>query len=389
MTIGIDIRHLAKNTRSGVEEYTAHLLDHMFRLEPNIRFKLFYNAARKAPLEFDWGELPSVEVIERFIPNRFLDASSRTVRLPKIDRIIGGCDVFFSPHFLLGNVSRGVKRVVTFHDLSFEHFPEFFSRDRRVWHSMMNPKKQAREADAIIAVSQSTKDDLVYLYGIDPDTISVIHSGISPVFRRIDVNDPKLRAVQEKYRLPNEFILYFGTIEPRKNIGGLIKAFSNLRKLNFRGFGSSTSETLPKLVIAGERGWLVDDVFRAANSSSFRDDILFTGFVDEDDKPYLYPLATLFVYPSFFEGFGFPVLEAMSCGVPVITSHTSSFPEVTGGAALMVDPYDVGEISHAMELLLHDKALRNRFIEKGYRRAGEFSWEKSAGETLRVFHSLA
>lgn len=385
MIIGIDIRLLARNTRSGVEEYTINLLRHLVALDPNIRFKLFYNGMRKTPLSFDWINLPNVQVHSFSIPNRLFDVSSRVLNMPHIDTFMGGCDLFFSPHFLLGNVSPGVKRVITFHDLSFEHFPEFFSRDRRVWHSMMNPRKQAREADAIIAVSQSTKDDLVHLYGVDPDTISVIHSGISPVFRRIDISDHRLHEVQEKYRLPNEFILYFGTIEPRKNITGLIKAFTNLRKLNFRRFGDSTSV---KLVIAGEKGWLADDVYRASRSSSFRDDILFTGFVREEDKAYLYNLARLFVYPSFFEGFGFPPLEAMKCGVPVITSHTSSFPEVMGGAALMIDPNNIHELSEAMEVLLRDKSVYSRFVEKGYNRAKEFSWENCARGTLGLFRSV-
>jgi len=184
---------------------------------------------------------------------------------------------------------------------------------------------------------------------------------------------PKLTAVRKKYNLPDRFILYFGTIEPRKNIIGLIKAFELLKR-----------KRPVNLVIAGAKGWLDKDIFKTANQSKQARDIFFTGFIEEVDKPYLYNLAELFVYPSFFEGFGFPPLEAMACGVPTIVSNVSSLPEVVGRGALMIDPYHIDELAWAMETVLTDNMLKEKLIEKGISQAKKFSWKKCARQTLKV-----
>jgi len=178
--------------------------------------------------------------------------------------------------------------------------------------------------------------------------------------------------IGKKYNLPDKFILYFGTIEPRKNIIGLIRAFELLRK-----------KQPIKLVIAGAKGWLYQDIFKAARQSKYRREIIFTGFVEETDKPYLYNLAELFVYPSFFEGFGFPPLEAMACGVPTIVSRTSSLPEAVGQGALMIDPYHTDELAWAMEIVLSNQDLRGRLIQEGIAQAKKFSWPKCARQTLK------
>jgi glycosyltransferase involved in cell wall biosynthesis len=186
--------------------------------------------------------------------------------------------------------------------------------------------------------------------------------------------------VAQKYHLPKRFILYFGTIEPRKNIVGLIKAFELLKEKN-KDFKNAC------LVIAGGKGWLFRDIFEAAEKSKYAKQIIFTGFVSPEDKVYLYNLAELFVYPSFFEGFGFPPLEAMACGVPTITSNTSSLPEIAGEAALMIDPYDVEELAWAMEEILSDGNLSKELGKRSLDRAKMFSWDKCAEETLKFITS--
>jgi len=212
----------------------------------------------------------------------------------------------------------------------------------------------------------------------------VIYSGVGKQFRPIKNGSVALKLtaqptvkLKKKYNLPDRFVLYFGTIEPRKNLIGLIKAFELLKSQGERG-------SQIKLVIAGTNGWLYKDILKTAQESKYRRDIIFTGFIEDKDKPYLYNLAELFVYPSFFEGFGFPPLEAMACGLPTIVSHTSSLPEVVGQGALMIDPYNIDELAWAMEMALTDSNLKERLIKKGIAQAKKFSWSKCARQTLKV-----
>jgi len=378
MVIGIDIRVLARGARTGIEEYTINLLSELLRLEPKINYQLFYNAYQKAELKHAWLSLENVQIKDFRFPNRLFFVSARYFNRPKIDRLLKDIDIYFNPHFFTAPLSTKCKRVITFHDLSFEHFPMFFSWRKRVWQKLlMNAKREAEKADRIIAVSQSTKDDLINLYGIEPEKIKVIYSGVGDQFKSINREDMVVSAVRRKYNLPEKFILYFGTVEPRKNLVGLIKAFELLR-----------NKHQIKLIIAGAKGWLEQEIFKTAKESKYSQDIIFTGFIDEADKPCLYNLAELFVYPSFFEGFGFPPLEAMACGLPTIVSNSSSLPEVVSQAALTVNPYNIDEIALAMETVLADNDLQERLIKAGIEQAKKFSWQKSAEETLKILSYL-
>ena len=424
MIIGIDIRMLARGTRTGIEEYTTNLLANMLSLNTDLKFKLFYNGYQKVKLNYDWLKFSNVELKQYRIPNRFLDTSLYFFNHPKIDKLLEGVDVFFSPHIFLSSVSKKCKTVTTFHDLSFEKYPEFYSANKNFWHFSMNPKKQARKVDKIIAVSESTKNDLVGLYNINPDKIKVIYSGIDQKLQiknhslslrgsRNDRSNPVttnqgtksrdcfacglamtvISKVRKKYDLPNRYILYLGTLEPRKNITGLIKAFELLKKnppspLFERGSSNHPSSLCErgssdiKLIIAGSKGWLYQDIFKVAENSSVNNDIIFTGFIDDEDKSILYSQAELFIYPSFYEGFGFPPLEAMACGTPVITSNVSSLPEAVGDAAITINPYNLNELYRAMEMVLSDDELKNALIKKGFEQAKKFSWQKCARESL-------
>ncbi|HCX28115.1 MAG TPA: glycosyltransferase family 1 protein [Candidatus Portnoybacteria bacterium] len=374
MTIGVDLRVLAKGTRTGIEEYTLNLLSRLLSLDKSVKFKLFYNAWNKEPLVYDWLKLSNVELKKFRFPNRFVfDPLAKMFTWPHIDRLLGGADVFFSPHFLLSPVSPKCRQAITFHDLSFEYFPEFLPWRKRFWHASLSPKTRARQAQKIIAVSQSTKDDLVKLYGLPDKKIRVIYSGVGEEFKQLPLENCSF--VKQKYDLPDNFILYFGTIEPRKNIVGLIEAYDLFRQ-------KLGQDSAPQLVIAGQTGWFYKETLLAARRSAFSQDIIFTGFIEPSDKVYLFNLASLFVYPSFFEGFGFPPLEAMACGVPVICSNTSSFPEVVGEAALMIDPYNFEELAWAIKEVWQDNNLRTDLIARGLARAKNFSWQKCAKETL-------
>jgi len=371
MKIGFDIRTIAHGRHSGVEEYTLRILSELLKSESD-EFLLFYNAFSKADLSENILENKNSKIKDFNVPNKLLDAFLFFGQ-PKLDKLLGGTDVFFSPHFLTAPISKNCKKVTTFHDLSFLHYPEFFSFRKKYWHFIQRSQKQASDSDKIIAISESTKEDIVNFYKIPETNIHVVYSGVSEEMKPLKKDDKELKRVKEKYSLPNEFILYLGTIEPRKNIIGIIKAFEGIRERR---------DT--KLVLAGAFGWLYEDILKEAKGSRFSDDIIFLGFVDDPDKTGLYNLAEVFVYPSFFEGFGFPPLEAMACGTPVVTSNCSSLPEVVGEAALMVDPYKPSEIADAVWMLLEDDGLRNIYRERGLSRAKIFKWEKTGEETLNI-----
>lgn len=399
MRIGIDLRAIGQGKYSGVEEYTLNLLNALFSIDRENKYILFSSGRLRAGRYFEFCRKAkeknhNVDSRHCDFPNRILNASFKFFSRPKIENLIGEADIVFEPNINL-LPSFKAKKIVTFHDLSFERYGDFFSAKQIFWHNFVNPKKLAKEAHLIIAVSESTKYDLMEIYGIPADKIKVIYSGIfkkdqKPSNDKLmgqaktkDQNDDlKIKKIKEKYNLPDNYILYLGTIEPRKNIIGLIKALEALKK-NYSLFATRYS-----LVIAGSKGWLCEDIFRAAKNSICKADIIFTGFVADEDKACLYNLASLFVYPSFYEGFGFPPLEAMSNGAPVITSDCSSLPEVAGGAALMVNPYDISQMARAMSEVLGNKKLADAMAEKGRKQAEKFSWEKCARETLDVFKDV-
>lgn len=360
-----------------MEEYVLNLVSHLLAVDNQNKYILFKSGFKEGLVLKDFFSNRNNIFFEKRvkISNRLLNILLKIFREPLLDSISDRPDIFFMPNINIGPISNRCQKIVTFHDLSYEIYPEHFSLKRRLWHKFINPKKQAEEAHKIIAVSESTKSDLINLYNIPFDKIKVIYSGVNARFGPILFNDVRLSRIRQKYRLPEHFILYFGAVEPRKNIIGLIKAFEELKS-------SKADITDLKLVIAGIKGWLYDEIIITAKESKYCQDIIFTGFIEDQEKLFVYNLASLFVYPSFYEGFGFPPLEAMACGVPTITSNTSSLPEIVGDGAIMVDPYNVDEIVLAMDLCLSDEELRLKLREKGLAQAKKFSWQKAAKDTL-------
>ncbi len=378
MIIGIDIRVLGSGTKSGVQEYTENLLAHLLPLNKSIKFKLFYSSFRNDLKKYEWMNLPNVEVFSFRFPIKILFGLARLFNRPRIDKLVGGVNVFFSPHFLLAPLSSGCKRVTTFHDLSYIRFKELFSWRRNAWHKFqIRPSDWSNLSDKIIAVSQSTKKDLIEKYDLPSIKIRVIYSGTSDtVFRP---PEDEMEAFKIKNNLPDKFILFLGKLEPRKNIPGLIRAFNLLKD-------SNEFEDLA-LVIVGSEGWLYDNIYREAKASRYKDRIIFKNYIKDEDRKFYYSLASVFVYPSFFEGFGFPPLEAMACGTPVITSFNSSLPEVVGEGGILVDPNGVVDISMAIKNVLTDVGLREVLVRKGIERAQVFVWNKCARETLDLLNN--
>ena len=356
----IDLRLLGKGGTSGIEEYTLSLVSELLKHDQANTFSLFYNGFRKVPLPADW--LPGTEIYDGMIPNKILEASSRFLSLPKVE------------HFNI--IATDLPHIVTFHDLSFVHHPGFFSNRQRLWHWLQNADETARRADKIIAVSEFTKSDLVELFHIGPEKIKVIYSGINKTFRKLPEGDSGLAAFKEKFKLHRPFILYLGTIEPRKNVISIIRAFNILKQdPTYKDF---------ELVIAGQLGWLYEATLKEAKYSAVGADIRFLGKILWEERMLLYNLAHVFAYPSFFEGFGFQPLEAQACGVPVIASNRTSLPEVLGESAILVDPWKLDQIAGAMRLLIDNNEERERYILAGLENAKKFSWEKAGTETLKL-----
>jgi glycosyltransferase involved in cell wall biosynthesis len=297
-------------------------------------------------------------------------------RLPlPADWITGPIDLFHSPDFTLPPTRRGTRTILTVHDLSFVRDTGSAMPVLRDYLNQVVPRSVAR-ADLVLADSQATRADIMALYNSGPDKIEVLYSGVNESFQ--PVRDPsQLAAVRAKYGIGGEpFILAVGTLQPRKNYVRLIQAFAALPGREFR------------LVIAGGRGWLFDEIFSEVERLSLGGRVIFPGFAADEDLPALYSAASVVAYPSTYEGFGLPILEAFACETPVVTSTASSLPEVAGDAALLVPPTDVDALSAALQRALQDAALRRQLVAAGLERVKQFSWQKSARQLLGHYQRL-
>jgi glycosyltransferase involved in cell wall biosynthesis len=373
MRIGIDLRCLEEEKISGVGEYALEIVRNLLENDSQNEYVIFSNSFKQKSRHFYFLEKYPNARMKRFrYPNKLFNLSLWYFGWPKLDKLIGGADIFFAPNINFLAVSLNCALIATFHDLSFERFPEFFTAKTRLWHYFfVDPRRIARKSSRIIAVSQSTKHDLKEIYKIEYDETKTVSHGTGSGYRIISRNDPNLLEVQKKYDLPYKFILYLGNIEPRKNIKSLIEAYKTLQKNN-------SSLEKYKLVLAGK-------ISPFCHKEIENENIQVIGYVDREDKPFVYNLASLFVYPSFFEGFGLPVLEAMACGTPVIASNNSSIPEVAAEAAILIDPNRPMEIFEAMRNILKDEKLYQKMHEKGLVQAKIFNWKKCARETLQIF----
>ncbi len=277
-------------------------------------------------------------------------------------------DVFFSPtHYL--PVFIPPPSAISILDVSYIHFPEFFKtsdlRQLNLW-----TKYSVGKAKKVFTISQASKDDIIKEYGVSEDKVIVTYPGIK--IKNIMQNS---KIVKDKYGVEGEYVLFVGTLQPRKNIVRLIEAFSKLKND-------------VKLVVIGKKGWLYEEILEAPKKYEIESQVKFLDFVADEDLPAFYKNATCFVLPSLYEGFGLPVLEAMQYGCPVITSNVSSLPEAGGDAALYVNPLDADDIKKKLELMINDKGLRIKLIEKGYEQIKKFNWEKTAKETLKALEGL-
>lgn len=311
------------------------------------------------------------------ITRKYLNVSLAFRGRPKLDQLVSDSEVLFMPNINITSLSETKPVVLTIHDLSFYLWPECLTPKIRLWHTLIRPQRLMQQASQIITVSHSTKQDLQDIYNIPEKNIQVIYPGVDQRFFQT-VSHRQSSELQQKFNLPPDYILFLGVIEPRKNIIQIIHAFEGL------------AQYFPDLhlVIAGKKGWKWRQIMKAIDTSSAKERIRYLGFIDESDKLALYQNARIFVFPSLYEGFGFPPLEAMAAGIPTITSQVSSFPEVVENGAWKVSPYDIQELQWAMQQLLTYPQVSREYAQAGKRQAKKYSWRTTIEETQNVLQSV-
>lgn len=376
MRIGIDIRSVL-STKTGVGHYTDILCKNLAKLDKENTYDLFYfNFLRKKNAVDIKAPNVNAEPI-RTIPGRICNRLWRYINYPKGSWLMRKKDIVHFPNFTIMPGTEG-KVVLTVHDLSFIRYPHFTEPKNLKFLNIIFPKSLER-ADHIITISEFSKKELIDLYNIDPKKITVILLGVDEKFKKV-YSSSEINAVKEKYKTGDNYILSLGTLEPRKNIPTLIEAFDL--------FCAQNPNSPYKLVLTGMKGWLYEKIFSSIKNQNTKDRIIFTGYILDEELPLIYQGSSLFICPSFYEGFGLPVAESMASGVPVITSTAEALREIGQDATITFDPKDAKELTAKIISLLNNPEKQKLLQKAGLKRAQEFCWEKTAEKTLAVYKNL-
>ncbi|MBX3084012.1 MAG: glycosyltransferase family 4 protein [Anaerolineae bacterium] len=374
--IGIDYTP-AYEQGGGIGRYVRELIASLAEIDTETDYRLFVMGAGQKPLpalpgqNFRWRPSSITPLWYARVWHR--------ARMPiPIERWVGDVKLFHATDFVLPPTRRGTKTLLTVHDLSFVRVPDSASPRLKAYLDAVVPRS-VRRADHILADSQATKDDLMALYNVPPDKVTVLLSGVNPRFNTSLVTGEQRQALRERYGIGDwPFIVAVGTVQPRKNYERLIWALHSLPP--------ELSKT--RLVIAGGKGWLDAPIYRTVRELKIEGRVVFTGFLDDDLLPALYKTSSGLAFPSIYEGFGLPILEAMACGVPVMTSNVSSMVEVAGQATMLVNPLSIDEIRQSLVAMLTDQALCKRLIEAGFQQASHFTWTRAATELRAIYQQL-
>jgi glycosyltransferase involved in cell wall biosynthesis len=363
MLIGIDASRAVTGQRTGTEAYATFLLQALIPLAVahNHHIRLYFN---QPPPKNLFPSSAQVEHVVMPFPRLWTHVrlAAELHRRPP--------DVFFTPAHVIPFSYFGTS-VATVHDLGYHYFPEAHPK-RQLAYLRWSTRHNGRRARRVIVDSIATQQDLIHLDGIAPDKIDVIYPGVDPALQPV-TNEERITAVLHKYQITPPYLLFLSTLQPRKNLIRLIQAY--------------TASNLPQqLVLAGKPGWLSQPILAEISNqlSVISNRIVVTGFVDEVDKATLISGATAVLYPSLYEGFGFPVLEAQACGTAVLTANASSLPEVAGDAALLVDPLNTAAITQGIQTLVHDEPLRQKLVQRGFENVKKFGWEETAVRLLQT-----
>jgi glycosyltransferase involved in cell wall biosynthesis len=374
MRIAIDYTP-ALRQGAGIGRYTRGLVDGLHALAPADAVTLLVAAdavegLATSPPPFPTRRIPLTSRHQAILWHR--------LHLPlPADWFAGEVDIYHSPDFVLPPLGRA-RGVMTVHDLSFRQVPDCADPGLRRYLDRAVPHALHRAA-RILADSHSTQHDLVTLLDVDPAHIDVVYPGVGPAYQPVS-DEAQRQVIRQRYGLDRPFIFSVGTLEPRKNYSRLIQAYATVQ----------AHERLPhQLVIAGGQGWLYQSIFDTVQQLGLQANVRFLGYVDETDLPTLYSLADAFAFPSRYEGFGIPVIEAMACGTPVVTANNSSLPEAAGDAALLVAAEDVDGLAQAIGRLLTDEVLRTTLRQRGFSQAANFTWTAAAQSLLQAYaHTL-
>ncbi|MGE0129585.1 MAG: glycosyltransferase family 4 protein [Blastocatellales bacterium] len=371
MHIGIDA-HAIGARQGGNETYIRNLIKSLAGIDGENRYTIYLANARAAA---QWREGFTNQYKNFSV--RLLPPPTPLVRVP----VFLAYELFRRPVDVLHVQYTAppfcrVPVVATIHDLAFERMPETFTR-RGSFQLKLTVRRTAKKAARIATVSEYSRQDLLGIYKLPPEKVVVTYNGIESHFTPQQASPNEAEQIRQRFGVSRDFLLAVGSLQPRKNLVRLIRAYSKLR--------SEREDFTPQLVIVGRKLWLTDGIFDEVNRQRWADDVILTGYVADEDLPALYRAARAFVYPSLFEGFGLPPLEAMACGTPVVTSGVSSLPEVTGDAALLIDPNDEQALANALIEILNNERLRVELREKGIAQAGKFTWRDAAEKTLRLY----
>ena len=371
MRIGIDA-HAIGARQGGNETYIANLIKSLAEIDGNNLYTIYLADAGAAA---EWREKFTTRYQNFSV--RLLPPPTPLVRVPVYltyelyKRPVDVLHVqYTAPPFCR------VPVVVTIHDLAFERMPETFTR-RGSFQLKLTVRRTAKKAARIATVSEYSRQDLLDIYKLSPDKVVVTYNGVESSFTPQPSVPNEAEAVRKRFGVSRDFLLAVGSLQPRKNLVRLIRAYARLR--------SEREDFRPQLVIVGRKLWLTSEIFDEVKRQRWADDVILTGYVADEDLPALYRAARAFVYPSLFEGFGLPPLEAMASGTPVVTSDVSSLPEITGDAALLIDPNDERALANALIEIMNNDRLRAELREKGIAQAKKFTWRDAAEKTLRLY----
>ncbi len=382
MNIAIDGRHLFDQL-SGIGRYTSELVSALYaeKCEHNIYLYAYRGSKLFTHISHDMDEAKLNEVLGQSsgfrVPYPFRKISRLSVTWVANHRKRPPIHAFLWTNFL-GDFSRDYKSIITIHDMAHHYYPHYVVPG----HDVNLPrylKSHASRADLILCISENTRKDVINILGVPEEKVWVTYMGVSRVFCS-NRDENLLSDLRKRYGLPERFILFVGTIEPRKNLVKLVEAFHMLY---------SRDRIKEPLVIVGGKGWKNEPLYELIRKLKIEDRIIFTGHVSDTDLPLFYNSATVFAYPSLYEGFGMPVIEAMACGVPVVTSNVSSLPEVAGDAAILVNPEDPEEIASGINRILTDEDLYKNLQDRGFKQASKFTWESCAKKTLEAIYYVA
>jgi len=362
---------------AGIHTYIDHLLAHLPHVDSGVRYTVYTNAQPPIDARIRPARLPTAQPPMRILWEQLAQPLALLRDRP---------DVLHAAAFVAPLASR-CPSVVTVYDLSFALFPDFFRGPNQTYLRIFT-RRSARRARRVVAISEHTRRDVHRLYGVPLDRIDVACPGVDARFRRLPREE--VEAFRRKHSLPEKFFLYLGTLEPRKNLDRLIDAYALLEVGSWKLEDGNTSlrsevEQNWRLVLVGGKGWMSDNLFTRVKELGLEQRVMFAGYAPADELPLWYNAATAFVYPSLYEGFGMPPLEAMACGTPVITSSAASLPEVVGDAGLVVAPEDVPGLAQAMRRVWRDEALRGELSRRGVERARRFTWEATARATVESY----